>query len=76
LERDLTEPVHSQQITSSLGHIASIAFENRGTSDAAVAYKNDELHVLDPFLLFYLTFGSWSVKKEMSEATGHGDSVV
>jgi hypothetical protein len=30
-----------------------------------VAYKNDELHVLDPFLLFYLTFGTWSVDKEI-----------
>jgi hypothetical protein len=27
--------------------------------------KNDELHVLDPFLLFYLAFGSWAVEKEI-----------
>jgi hypothetical protein len=65
LERDFSEPIPGQQITASLGHMAAIAFENRGTGDSAVAYKNDELHVLDPFLLFYLAFGSWSVEKDM-----------
>ncbi len=48
--------------------MATIALENRGTGDAAVAYKNDELHVLDPFLLFYMTFGTWSVDKEILES--------
>ena len=67
LERDFAEPIPGQQITASLGHMATIAFENRGSGDAAMAYKNDELHVLDPFLLFYLAFGSWSVKKEILE---------
>jgi hypothetical protein len=37
LERDLAEPILGQQITASLGHMATIAFENRGTGDAAVA---------------------------------------
>jgi hypothetical protein len=65
LERDFAEPILGQQITASLGHMATIASENRGSGDAAIAYKNDELHVLDPFLLFYLTYGTWSVDKEI-----------
>ena len=73
LERDFAELIPGQQITSSLGHMATIADENRGTGDAAVAYKNDELHVLDPFLLFYLVFGSWSVDKEILEAVEQGE---
>lgn len=68
LERDLTERILGQQITSSLGHMATIALENRGQSDAAVAFKSGELHVLDPFLLFYPVFGSWSVDKDMDES--------
>ena len=67
LERDFVEPIPGQQITASIGHMATIADENRGTGDAALAYKNDELHVLDPFLLFYLAFGSWSVEKQILE---------
>jgi hypothetical protein len=65
LEQSFADPIPGQQIAASLGHMATIALENRGTGDAAVAYKNDELHVLDPFLLFYLTFGTWSVDKEI-----------
>lgn len=56
-----TEPPGSQQITASLGHLAAIADERRGSGDAAVDYKNDELHILDPFLSFYLRFGSWEL---------------
>jgi len=67
IERDFREPISGQQITSSLGHMSTVAKENRGTGDAAVAYKNDNLHVLDPFLLFYLQHGSWSVDKEMDD---------
>jgi hypothetical protein len=67
LERDLTEPISGQQITLSLGHMSTIAMENRGTGDPAVAYKNDDLHILDPFLLFYLRHGSWAVEKDMAE---------
>ena len=69
LERDFAEPIGGQQITASLGHMASIGFENRGTGDAAVAYKSDELHVLDPFLLFYLVFGTWSIDKEILDTS-------
>lgn len=66
LERDLREPISGQQITASLGHMSTVAKENRGTGDAAVAYKNDDLHLLDPFLLFYLRHGDWNVDKEMA----------
>jgi hypothetical protein len=69
LERDLREPISGQQITASLGHMSTVARENRGTGDAAVAYKNDDLHVLDPFLLFYLRNGDRSVDKEMVQET-------
>jgi len=51
----------SQQVTTSLGHLASIAKENRGKSDAAVDYKDDSLHILEPFLSFYLQHGSWEL---------------
>jgi hypothetical protein len=65
LEREFADAIPGQQIAAALGHMATFAVENRGTGDAAVAYKNDELHVLDPFLLFYLIFGTWSVDKEV-----------
>jgi hypothetical protein len=65
IEGDFREPISGQQITASLGHMSAVALDNRGTGDAAVAYKNDDLHVLDPFLLFYLRHGHWSVDKEM-----------
>jgi hypothetical protein len=70
LEQNFADPIPGQQIAASLGHMATIALENRGTGDAAVAYKSDELHVLDPFLLFYLTFGTWSVDKDILENPG------
>ena len=65
IERDFREPIQGQQITASLAHMAAVAKDNRGTGDAAVAYKNDDLHVLDPFLLFYLRHGTWSVDKDL-----------
>lgn len=70
LERDFREPIQGQQITASLGHMSAVAMDNRGTGDAAVAYKNDDLHVHDPFLLFYLRHGNWSVDKEMEVEPG------
>jgi hypothetical protein len=69
IEADFKEPIAGQQITVSLGHMAAVAFENRGTGESAVAYKDDVLHVLDPFLLFYLRHGTWDVKKEIEEPT-------
>ena len=52
-------------MTVSLGYMAELARKNRGTGDAAVAYKNDDLHILDPFLLFYLRHGVWTVEKQL-----------
>jgi len=62
LERDLVENVPTrQQIAASLGHIRDIAHAARGSGDAALDYKKDELHMLDPFLSFYLRHGSWDI---------------
>lgn len=38
-----------------------IAREARGSGDPALDYKDDELHILDPFLSFYLRYGSWDM---------------
>jgi hypothetical protein len=46
--------------------MSALADQERGSGDAAVAYKNDDLYVLDPFLLFYLAHGEWSVDKPMT----------
>ena len=70
IERDFTEPIAGQQITASIGHMALVALDNRGTGDPAVAYKDDVLHVVDPFLLFYLRHGTWDVGKEIDEHAG------
>jgi hypothetical protein len=68
LEQDLVAPAPGgQTITLSLGQMSSIAKDHRGSGDPALAYKNDDLHVLDPFLLFYLRYGNWSVEKEIND---------
>jgi hypothetical protein len=59
MESELVNPVPSQQITSCLFHMAEIADRERGSGDAAVAYKDDVFYLLDPFLAFYLRFGDW-----------------
>jgi hypothetical protein len=62
LEAELAEnPPQRQQIVASLGHMRDIARGARGSGDAALDYKNEELHVLDPFLSFYLRYGSWEL---------------
>jgi hypothetical protein len=62
LEAELAEnPPQRQQIVASLGHLSDIAHEERGSGDAALDYKNDQLHMLDPFLSFYLRYGSWEL---------------
>jgi hypothetical protein len=38
-ERDFSEAISGQQITGSLGHMATLANESRGDSDAAIAYE-------------------------------------
>jgi hypothetical protein len=36
-----------------------IAFMSRGSSDPALDFKNGIVHVMDPFLAFYLEHGPW-----------------
>lgn len=67
IEHDFVDAISGQQITASLGHMAVLAAESRGTGDPAVGYKNDDLHVLDPFLLFYLRHGNWTVEKQIGD---------
>ena len=61
LEEILVEAPRSHHVTNALGHMAGIAAEARGAGDAALDYKNDTLHILDPFLSFYLRFGDWEL---------------
>ncbi|MBM7503511.1 ATP-binding protein [Agromyces aurantiacus] len=61
LEKFFSEVPKNQQLTSALGHMAEIARKGRGTSDAAFAYKDDRVNVADPFLAFYLQYGSWTL---------------
>jgi len=63
MNKYLKEPVNSQQITSALSHMSAIAKDYRGSGDQAMAYKDDSLHILDPFLLFFLRHGNWNVMK-------------
>jgi hypothetical protein len=50
-----------QQVAASLGHMRDIAKKARGSGDAALDFKDEQLHVLDPFLSFYLRYGSWTL---------------
>ncbi|WP_146069015.1 ATP-binding protein [Cryobacterium sp. M23] len=56
-----SDPTRSQQITQALKQLASIAEDNRDGTDAAIAYKEDVLSIADPFLAFYLGYGSWDL---------------
>lgn len=53
-----TENPSAQQLAGTLGHMATIASEARGSGDPAIAYKDGSLHILDPFLAFYLRWGA------------------
>jgi hypothetical protein len=66
VERDLVEPPPRQRISLSLGHMSTIAKKQRGTGDPAVSFKDEVLNILDPFLLFYLRYGTYSLTKDMS----------
>jgi hypothetical protein len=67
LERDFVDTPSGQTVALSLNHMATLAMTNRGTGDSALAFKNDVLNILDPFFLFYLRYGSWTVEKQMDE---------
>lgn len=45
--------------TNALGHMREIAFMSRGSGDPALDFKNGIVHVMDPFLAFYLEHGPW-----------------
>ncbi len=55
--------------------MTAIAEDNRGDSDAALAYKNDMLHIMDPFLSFYLDHGTWSVAKDLPQNASPQDEL-
>jgi hypothetical protein len=59
LAAELTQTARGQEVTNCLNQMSKIAEEMRGAGDPALVYKNDELHVLDPFLLFFLRWGTW-----------------
>jgi hypothetical protein len=39
--------------------MSDIAFQARGSSDPALDFKRGTVHVMDPFLAFYLDYGPW-----------------
>ncbi|NEK85418.1 ATP-binding protein [Blastococcus saxobsidens] len=60
LDGILVENPRGRDVASSLSSMADIAEEERGTADPALVYKNDELHILDPFLCFFMRWGTWA----------------
>ena len=73
LERDFVNPPTRQQVVSSLGQLRKIARAARGVGDPVLDFKADTLHMLDPFLSFYLKYGSW--KLPGGEASRHEDEI-
>lgn len=55
LESNMPQP---QQVVSTLTQMSNIANKARGSGDPAVAYKDDKLYLLDPFLEFYIRWGA------------------
>lgn len=59
LKANLNDPLpRSNEVTSALTHMSTIAENSRGTGDPALAFKDGQLHILDPFLAFYLRWGA------------------
>ncbi|MBM3715519.1 MAG: ATP-binding protein [Actinobacteria bacterium] len=54
-----TSSISNQRIGSALKQLSSIAWDKRGQTDPALAYKDDTVTILDPFLAFYLQHGDW-----------------
>ena len=46
--------------------MGTIARNRQTLGDPALAYKDEVLNILDPFLLFYLRYGSYTLQKDMS----------
>jgi hypothetical protein len=65
----------SQRIESVLKSLSRIADERRGLGDPALAYKDGVLHIVDPFLLFYLRYGSWKGGYDVGVSLSRRDEV-
>ncbi len=61
LNTELVDGARGQEVTNCLTQMSRIADEMRGAGDPALVYAQDVLHILDPFLLFYLRYGSWTI---------------
>lgn len=48
-----------ETVSKTLLQLADIARLQRGQADPALTYEDPELHILDPFLGFYLAYGRW-----------------
>ena len=48
-----------QQVGNCLAQISDIADKNRADGDPALVYKDEQVTILDPFLLFYLNRSGW-----------------
>lgn len=62
LQANLVEPARGQHVSSALAQMSEIANDAKGSSDPALVFKNDEVYILDPFLLFFLRHGEWSME--------------
>lgn len=58
LNANLVDGARGQEVTNCLAQMSKIADEMRGAGDPALVYRKDVLHILDPFLLFYLRWGA------------------
>ena len=77
LQRDLTEAPDSETVAAALGELATIAARRPGPGGPAVAFENEALHVLDPFLRFYLRYGTYSLLKNVARSEPeHAESEV
>ncbi|MFL6239305.1 MAG: ATP-binding protein [Actinomycetes bacterium] len=56
LRNELVGALASQRVVKCLERMSQIALDHRGSGDPALVYKNDELHVIDPYLAFFLTW--------------------
>jgi hypothetical protein len=51
--------ISNSRIGSTLTHMSTLAERSRGRGDPALAYKDDVVTIVDPFLAFYLQHGDW-----------------
>lgn len=58
---NLQATVPGHLVTSCLNQMSKIADDARGAGDPALTFKDDALYILDPFLLFFLKWGNFTV---------------